>query len=159
MSLDVAIIQTEHSISAATAGTWKSKYVTIYQNQGVCVCVCVCVCNNSVPLVFLCSISIKKIELSHPAKRELIICCEILKEEDTQSMTHFLYDYGMSNFFSKTTLLTLPFTEKGHHDTGWAIDLVPGAPVQSEKKSNTHNKVLICNTSMLDHADLLVQHS
>lgn len=93
----------------------------------------VCVCNNSVPLVFLCSISIKKIELSHPAKRELIICCEILKEEDTQSMTHFLYDYGMSNFFSKTTLLTLPFTEKGHHDTGWAIDLVPGAPVQSEK--------------------------
>lgn len=113
-------------------------------------------CNNNAPLVFLCSMSIKKNELSHPAKREYVVKYWKKKTLNQWRTSGMITEWAI--FFSKTTLLTLTFTEKGRHDTGWAFDLVPGAPGQSERESNTHNKVLIC-TSMLDHADLLVQHS
>ena len=134
------------------------KQMSLYIRTKGCVCVCawvgVCVCNNSVPLVFLCFMSIKQIELSHPAKREYVVKYWKKKTISQWRTSCMITEWAKSS--SKTTLLTLTFTEKAHHDMGLAFDLVPRAPVQSEK-NNTDNKVLIC-TSMLDHADLLVQH-
>lgn len=93
---------------------------------------CMCVCNNNVPLVFLCSISIKKSNSHIRQKENMLWNIERRRHSINDALPVWLRN---EQFFLKNNTFDSDFDRKrkGHHDTGWAFDLVPGAPVQSEK--------------------------